>query len=73
MGAFRECQVVPGTTPTALLAGTGTTKVGIHTARTTHTAHREPVSSNPDFVATATLTVTWGGEEKTFFEVLVRA
>jgi hypothetical protein len=29
MGASRECQVVPGTTPTALLAGAGTTKVGI--------------------------------------------
>ena len=38
--------------PTALLAGAGTTKVGIHTHNTSHTAHRESVSSNLNSVAT---------------------
>ena len=50
MGASRECQVVPGTT--ALLAGTGTIKVGIHTHSTAHTARRNSDSSNLNFVAT---------------------
>ena len=32
IGASRKCQVVPETTPTALLAGAGTTKVSAHPA-----------------------------------------
>ena len=32
----REWQVVPGTTPTALLAGAGTTKISAHPAHTPH-------------------------------------
>ena len=57
MGASRECQVVPGTTPTALLAGAGTTKVGAHTHRTAHTARRESDSSNLNSVATHAVVV----------------
>ena len=44
MDASRECQVIPGTI--ALLAGTGTIKVGILTHSTAHTARRNSDSSN---------------------------
>ena len=49
IGAPSEWQVTCRTaagTPTALLAGT--TEVSTHPARTAHTAHREPVSNNPN-------------------------
>ena len=36
IGASREWQVVPGTNPTALLAGVGTTKVSAHRTHTPH-------------------------------------
>ena len=39
------CRPAAGT-PTALLAGT--TEVGAHPPHTAHTAHRKPVSSNPN-------------------------
>ena len=55
MGASRECQVVPGTTPTALLAGAGTTKVSAHPAHTAlaslNACDRKSVSSTPNPVS----------------------
>ena len=55
IGAPSECQVVSGTTPTALLAGTGTTKVSAHPAHTAraglNACDRKSVSSTPNPVS----------------------